>query len=92
MKIFERSRKTVAKGLTVWVSNHYCPTLFGIRGHYESSYKSGQYVESGSPGTGFFIRTSSSHSYKNFCNAEKAKLQHSYWDSYAADSNCHLRD
>ncbi len=80
MKIFERSRKTVAKGLTVWVSNHYCPTLFGIRGHYESSYKSGQYVESGSPGTGFFIRTSSSHSYKNFCNAEKAKLQHSYWD------------
>ncbi|MBQ6069164.1 MAG: hypothetical protein IJK84_06645 [Bacteroidales bacterium] len=80
MKLFEKSRKTVAKGLTVRVSNHYCPTLFGIRGHYESSYKSGQYVECGSPGTGFFVRTSSSHSYKNFCNAEKAKLTHSYWD------------
>ena len=62
------------------MSNHYCPTLFGIRGHYESSYKSGQYVESGSPGTGFFIRASSSHSYKSFCSAEKAKLTHSYWD------------
>ena len=80
MKLFQKSRKTVAKGLTVWVSNHYCPTLFGIRGHYESSYKSGQYVECGAPGTGFFIRTSSSHSYKSFCNAEKAKLQPSYWD------------
>ena len=80
MKIFQRSRKTVAKGLTVWVSNHYTPTLFGIRGHYESSYKSGQYIECGSPGTGFFIRTSSSHSYKNFCNAEKAKLNHTYMD------------
>lgn len=80
MKLFEKSRKTVAKGLTVWVSNHYCPTLFGIRGHYESSYKSGQYVECGSPGTGFFIRTSSSHSYKSFCAAEKAKLSQKYWD------------
>ncbi len=80
MKIFQKSRKTVAKGLTVWVSNHYCPTLFGIRGHYESSYKSGQYVECGSPGTGFFIRTSSSHSYKSFCNGEKAKLRQNYWD------------
>ena len=80
MILFEKSRKTVAKGLTVWVSNHYVPTLFGIRGHYESSYKSGQYVECGSPGTGFFIRTSSSHTYKSFCNAEKAKQKSSYWD------------
>ena len=71
---------TVAKGLVVKVSNHYTPTLFGIRGHYESSYKSGQYVECGSPGTGFFIRTSSSRTYKSFCNAEKAKLKTSYWD------------
>lgn len=80
MNIFEKKRMTVAKGLTVWVSNHYTPTLFGIRGHYESSYKSGQYVECGTPGTGFFIRTSSSHSYKNFCNGEKEKLRTSYWD------------
>lgn len=80
MNIFEKSRKTVAKGLTVRVSNHYKPTLFGIRGHYESSYKSGQYVECGSPGTGFFIRASSSHSYKNFCAAEKAKLKNTYLD------------
>lgn len=80
MKIFQKSRQTIAKGLKVSVSNHYCPTLFGIRGHYETSYKSGQYVEGWAPGTGFFIRTSSSHSYKKFCEAEKAKLKHDYWD------------
>ena len=62
----------------MWVSNHYCPTLFGIRGHYESSYKSGQYVECGAPGTGFFVRNSSSHSYKNFCKEERAKLVPQY--------------
>lgn len=78
MKLLPKYRKTIAKGLTVWVSNHYCPTLFGIRGHYESSYKSGQYVECGAPGTGFFVRNSSSHSYKNFCKEERAKLVPQY--------------
>ena len=78
MKLLNKYRKTIAKGLTVWVSNHYCPTLFGIRGHYESSYKSGQYVECGAPGTGFFVRNSSSHSYKNFCKEERAKLLPQY--------------
>lgn len=80
MKILPKSRKKVARGLSVWVSNHYCPTLFGIRGKYESSYKSGQYVESGSPGTGFFIRSSSSRTYKAFCQNERAKLIPEYWN------------
>ena len=80
MKVLPYSRKTVAKGLKVWVSNHYRPTLFGIRGHYESSYKSGQYVETGTPGTGFFVRSGSSHAYKNFCAAQRAKLVSNYWD------------
>lgn len=79
MKIFPKSRIKVAKGLSVWVSNHYTPTLFGIRGKYESSYKSGQYVESGGPGTGFFIRSSSSRTYKAFCMHERAKLVPDYW-------------
>ena len=78
MKLLPKYRKTIAKGLTVWVSNHYCPTLFGIRGHYESSYKSGQYVECGAPVTGFFVRNSASHSYKNFCKEERAKLVPQY--------------
>lgn len=80
MKIFPKKRMTVAKGLSVWVSNHYMPTLFGIRGHYESSYKSGQYVESGSPGTGFFIRNSTNHAYKNYCKAQRSKLMPKYSD------------
>jgi len=80
MKLLPYKRVNVAKGLNVWISNHYTPTLFGIRGHYESSYKSGQYVETGAPGTGFFVRNSSSHAYKNFCKAERAKLVSNYWD------------
>ena len=80
MKLFPKSRKKVARGLSVWVSNHYTPTLFGIRGKYESSYKSGQYVESGSPGTGFFVRNSSSRTYKAFCQNERAKLIPNYLD------------
>ena len=66
--------------MTLWVSNHYTPTLFGIRGKYESSYKSGQYVECGSPGTGFFVRNSSSRTYKAFCKGEREKLIPNYWD------------
>lgn len=80
MKIFPKKRMTVAKGLNVWVSNHYMPTLFGIRGHYESSYKSGQYVEAGAPGTGFFVRNSTSHAYKNYCKAQRLKLAPKYLD------------
>lgn len=78
MKILPKKRMTVAKGLKVWVSNHYVPTLFGIRGHYESSYKSGQYVETGAPGTGFFVRNSSSHAYKNYCKMQRQKLIPNY--------------
>lgn len=80
MYIFPKRRFTVAKKLTIWISNHYEPNLFGIRGHYESSYKSGQYVECDSPGTGFFVRNGSSHSYKNFCASEKSKHKQSYWN------------
>jgi len=80
MKLFPKKRVAVAKGLKIWVSNHYTPTLFGIRGHYESSYKSGQYVEISGPGTGFFIRNSSSHSYKSYCKAARGRLIPSYWD------------
>jgi hypothetical protein len=80
MKLLPKSRKKVAKGLSVWVSNHYTPTLFVIRGKYESSYKSGQYVECGSPGTGFFVRNSSSRTYKAFCKNERQKLLPNYWD------------
>ena len=85
MKILPKKRMTVAKGLKVWVTNHYMPTLFGIRGHYESSYKSGQYVETVAPGTGFFVRNSSSHAYKNYCKAQRLKLVPKYWDMVRGD-------
>lgn len=66
--------------MNIWITNHYTPNLFGIRGNYESSYKSGQYVEMFAPGTGFFVRNGSSNAYKTFCKMEREKLKHSYWD------------
>lgn len=79
MKIFPKRKVAIAKNLNVWVTNHYTPNLFGIRGKYEASYKSGHYIERATPGTGFFVRNSSSKSYKEFCKGERAKLVPSYW-------------
>lgn len=80
MKILPFKQHRVAKNMSIWITNHYTPNLFGIRGNYESSYKSGQYVEMFAPGTGFFVRNGSSHAYKTFCNMERAKLKTTYWD------------
>lgn len=56
----------VATDLRVLVSNHYKSTGFAIRGKYDTSYKSGQFVETDGPGTGFFVRNSSSRAYHEF--------------------------
>lgn len=78
MSILPYKRILAAKDLHVWITNHYTPTLFGVRGHYETSYKSGLYVETFGPGTGFFARSTSSKAYKAFTRAEKQKLAPSY--------------
>ncbi|MCQ2295254.1 MAG: hypothetical protein MJZ67_06325 [Bacteroidales bacterium] len=80
MKLLPNRRVFAAKNMPIWITNHYCPTLFGIRGHYDASFKSGVYVETTNPGTGFFVRHSSSRSYRSFADAEKEKLNTSYWD------------
>lgn len=80
MKLFPRSKVFVTPHFKVWVSNHYRPSVFGIRGKYETTYKSGQYVEMCSPGTGFFVRSGATGAYKSFCAKERAKLKKSYWD------------
>lgn len=81
MPLLPKKRMQVVKGMTLWVSNHYVPTIFGIRGHYETAYKSGQYVEMGSPGTGFFARQSTSKAYKEYYKTELAKQKKPrYWD------------
>lgn len=78
MKLFPYRRKSVASGLTVKISNHHISTMYGVRGVYDATYKAGEFIECGSPGTGFFARTTGGHQYNNFCKAEKAKLAPKY--------------
>ncbi|MBQ0160405.1 MAG: hypothetical protein KBT28_07285 [Bacteroidales bacterium] len=80
MKLLTKSRKKAARNMYVKVSNHYQPSTFGVRGKYETEYKTGQYMECGTPGTGFFIRSTSSHAYREYCKLMRKKQQNSYWD------------
>ena len=56
----------VAEDLRVWVSRHPAETTFGVRGRHDTVDKSGTYVCTGTPGTGFFIHDTDSHSYHLF--------------------------
>lgn len=78
MKLLPKKRKMVANGFSLAVSNHYCPTAFGVRTRYEAALGTGEYIECGTPGTGFFARSSESRSYTKFCKVEKKKNEPKY--------------
>ena len=78
MSIFPYSRMSVGKGRRVWVYNPYTPTTFGIRGKYESVYRTEQYIEDRTPGTGFFVRQSSSQAYRSFVIQQARRSRPSY--------------
>jgi hypothetical protein len=79
MKILPYKRIKVADGLTVWVSNHYRYTDFGIRDSGEMRYTGRRYVEGNEPGSGFIERESESHSYRQFVRKCLAEQKTSYW-------------
>lgn len=80
MKILPKKYIKVATGLWVWVTNHYQPSYFGIRhGSEETVYQASQFIETGAPGTGFFVRSSSSIAYRNFVNKYRKKIHTNYW-------------
>lgn len=79
MNIFPRRPLKVADRLWVLVSNYYMPTTFGIRGRYTTTYRSGTYVETGTPGTGFYARTTSSHQYSYYLKRQNQNLAPSYF-------------
>jgi len=78
MKILPVKYKQLNGKVAVWVPNHYMAGCFGITSHYLSTYRSGQFIETGWPGTGFFTRISSSHSYQQFVNEQRDKTDPSY--------------
>ena len=79
MPILPKRYVKVSKGFGVWVSNYYYPNAFGVRGRYSATYKLGQYYEDGTPGTGFFAKTTSSHSYRGFLKMVKGRQKGNWW-------------
>lgn len=72
-KIFGK-RMTVADGLRLPVSRYFYYSSFGVRGRYSTtSHLGGQFICEGTPGTGFFIRNTESHSYRRFVTACREK-------------------
>ena len=79
MNILPKSYHRLSKNLGAWVSNYYQPSQFGIRGRFVEGYRIGQYVEMDAPGTGFFARNSSSHTYRTFVRMQVKKRKSNYW-------------
>ena len=69
---------TVAEGLRLPVTRHFQYSTFAVRGRYDSGHLA-KFVVEGTPGTGFFVRNSESHSYRRFVNAAEKKLQQNVW-------------
>lgn len=67
-------RMTVADGVRLPVSRHFYYSTFGVRGRHDNIARTGNYVCSGTPGTGFFIHSSESHSYRRYVNEMRSKL------------------
>ena len=64
----------VNEELRVPVSRHYYPSTFGVRQRHDAGLaEGGEYVCTGTPGTGFFVRSTDSHSYHKFVRALKSK-------------------
>lgn len=66
-------RARVSDEMTVWISPHYCHTLFGVRGRYEAAEHTLPYVETDDIGCGFFVRDSQSHAYRHFVDDKKQR-------------------
>lgn len=71
-------RVTVAEGLRLPVSRHFHYSTFAVRGRHESGTHLSMFVVEGTPGTGFFVRNSESHSYRRFVVESQKKNQQSF--------------
>ncbi|MBP5515605.1 MAG: DUF4236 domain-containing protein [Bacteroidales bacterium] len=68
-------RILVADGVRVPVSRHFYYSTFGVRGRNDNIARTANYVQGDTPGTGFFSRSSESHSYRRFVTEERKKTK-----------------
>lgn len=72
--------KKVGSGRRVRVSNHFHYSDFGIHYNDLSRQNGNFYVPSKTPGTGFMLRESNSHSYHRFVRSQMKRQNHTYLD------------
>ncbi|MDY5968820.1 MAG: hypothetical protein SPJ13_02220 [Bacteroidales bacterium] len=79
--------------LRVPVSRHYFLSTFGVRQRHDASFsESGDYVCTGVPGTGFFVRNTDSHSYHKFVRAQKETYKNGFWKMLAGKEPSYKRE
>lgn len=66
-------RMLVAEGMRLPVSRHFYYSTFGVHGRYDQGSHIAGFIIEGFPGSGFFIRTTESHSYRRFVTAIRKK-------------------
>lgn len=69
----------LADGSRVRISLFEADTYFGVRNKYQVVVKKGMFLSPDTPGSGFFVRDSDSHSYREFCRELRKKKKHSLW-------------
>lgn len=69
----------LADGSKVRISLFEADTYFGIRNKYQVVVKKGVFLSPETPGSGFFVRDSDSHSYRAFYRDLRKKKEHSLW-------------
>lgn len=79
LRLITTKRMLVAEGVHARVSRHFNYNFFGVRGRYDNMTRTGSYVNSLEPGTGFFVHESDSHSYRHHVQHHKNKLRQSLW-------------
>ncbi len=68
----------VAGGLSIPVSRHFHHSTFGVCSRHDTIARTGNYVCSGTPGTGFFYWKCDSHSYHLFIRDQRKRLKYSF--------------
>ena len=69
----------VTEGLYVKVTRHFHYSDFGVRTNGEQRYTGRRYIQGWAPGTGFFVRDSESHTYRQFVRKQVSRQRPRYW-------------
>lgn len=77
--MFLKKRILVAEGLRMSVTRHFIYSDFAVKWHRDNVTQLSIFVVEGKPGTGFFMRSSDSQSYRQFVAASQRKNKQNFF-------------